>query len=287
MLVPLDLGRTTARSLRRAALLPLAPRGKLHLLHVVPADLSAEARRAAEQDALTALEEGARTLPPELRRRTTWSVKLGAAAERTVTEARKLEADLVVMGRGGGHELRDAFLGSTAERVVRRARLPVLVVADRPAKAYAKPLVALDLDAVAKHALRALLRVVPPPRPALGVLHVYSRLLPAMTYPSLPRDVVTDYGSGQRAEAERELARLLAKVRPPRASAELTWKPYVLSGSPRLVVRETALRVRADLLVVGTHGYSRAAQLLLGSVAGDVLRDATCDVLVVPPPPRG
>lgn len=264
--------------------MPLSARGQLHLLHVVPAGLSPADRRVAERDALRALEQAASTLPPEARRRAVLSVKSGEPAERAVTEARRAEADLVVMGRGGGHELRDAFLGSTAERVVRRAKLPVLVVADRPAKAYAKPLVALGMDSVGKHALRALLRLLPAPRPAVSVVHAYSRLLPSMTYPSLPQEVVMEYGSSQRADASRELDRLLAKARPPKASEPVVWKPYVLQGSPRNVIRETCARVRADLLVVGTHGYSRATQLLLGSVTGDALRDATCDVLVVPPP---
>lgn len=284
VLVPLDLGRATQRSVRRAGLLPLSPRGRLILLHVVPAGLTEGTRRVAEQDAARALQLAANSLPPLARSRAVLVVTSGEAAERAVSEARRLEAELIVMGRSGGHELRDAFLGSTAERVVRRARLPVLVVADRPAKPYAKPLVALGVDSVAKHALRALLRLLPPERPALSVVHAYSRLLPKMTYPSLPLEVVMEYGSTQRAEAERELSKLLARTRPPKGSEPVVWKPYVLQGSPRNVIQDTARRVRADLLVVGTRGHSRAAQLLLGSVSGDALRDSACDVLVVPPP---
>jgi nucleotide-binding universal stress UspA family protein len=243
-------------------------------------------RRVAEQDATTALERVAETLPPALRSRTVLLVTSGDAPERTVSEARRLEAELIVMGRSGGHELRDAVLGSTAERVVRRARLPVLVVADRPAKPYAKPLIALGQDTAAKHALRALLRLLPPPRPPLSVVHAYSGLLPKMTYPSLPHEVLIEYGASQRAEAERELERLLSSVKGPK-SERVTWKPHVIPGSPRNAILETARRLRSDLLVVGTRGQSRATQLLLGSVSGDALRDAACDVLVVPPPTVG
>ena len=38
-----------------------------------------------------------------------------------------------------------------------------------------------------------------------------------------------------------------------------------------------------DLLVLGTRGFTGVAHLFLGTVAGDVLRDVACDVLVVPP----
>ncbi|QQQ74210.1 universal stress protein [Saccharothrix sp. 6-C] len=40
---------------------------------------------------------------------------------------------------------------------------------------------------------------------------------------------------------------------------------------------------QADLLVVGTHGHGRFTELVLGSVAADCLRHATCPVVVVPP----
>jgi len=41
--------------------------------------------------------------------------------------------------------------------------------------------------------------------------------------------------------------------------------------------------VRADLLVMGTHGRSGFEHLMLGSVTETVLRDASCPVLTVPP----
>jgi hypothetical protein len=44
---------------------------------------------------------------------------------------------------------------------------------------------------------------------------------------------------------------------------------------------------RADLLLLGTHGRAGLAHALLGTVAGDVLRDVQCDVLVVPPRRQG
>ena len=45
-------------------------------------------------------------------------------------------------------------------------------------------------------------------------------------------------------------------------------------------------RAETDLLVLGTHGYSGAAYVLLGTVAGELRRVARCDVLVVPPASR-
>ena len=44
-------------------------------------------------------------------------------------------------------------------------------------------------------------------------------------------------------------------------------------------------RTEADLLLLGTSAFSRAAYVFLGTVAGDLLREAKCDVLLVPPAP--
>ena len=41
-----------------------------------------------------------------------------------------------------------------------------------------------------------------------------------------------------------------------------------------------------DLLMLGSRGYSGVAYAFLGSVAGDLLRKAKCDVVVVPPSSR-
>jgi nucleotide-binding universal stress UspA family protein len=56
----------------------------------------------------------------------------------------------------------------------------------------------------------------------------------------------------------------------------------VVVGSPHRDIARYALEHRADLIVVGSHGYGPVKHLLLGSVAEDVVRQATCRVLVVP-----
>ncbi|MBK8009757.1 MAG: universal stress protein [Deltaproteobacteria bacterium] len=54
----------------------------------------------------------------------------------------------------------------------------------------------------------------------------------------------------------------------------------------RIVVTKAVKESGVDLLALGTHGYSGLAHTFLGSVAGDLLRDVGCDVLVVPPRER-
>lgn len=55
----------------------------------------------------------------------------------------------------------------------------------------------------------------------------------------------------------------------------------VVDGDPRHVILKTAEEVGADLIVLGSKGRSRLAELLMGSVAHEVARSAPCSVLLV------
>lgn len=54
-------------------------------------------------------------------------------------------------------------------------------------------------------------------------------------------------------------------------------------GEPTAAILDRALKLPADLLVLGTHARRGMQRLLLGSVTESVLHDAPCPVLAVPP----
>jgi universal stress protein A len=59
-------------------------------------------------------------------------------------------------------------------------------------------------------------------------------------------------------------------------------EPHVLEGaSVAETLRETAVDLGADLIVMGTHGRTGLAHAFLGSVAERTLRSAPCPVLTV------
>ena len=53
-------------------------------------------------------------------------------------------------------------------------------------------------------------------------------------------------------------------------------------GPTGMTLLQTAERVQTDLIIVGSHGRGAMLHLLLGSVSEQVLKKATCPVLVVP-----
>lgn len=288
LLVPVDLTPIADRVLSRVALLPLADRARITLLHVVPEGLSYRSRRTAERDAKAALADEAGNLARALPKGVAIEprVKVGAAAAEIAACASSAGAELIVMGRGGGRALRDVFLGSTAERVIRRGLLPVLVVR-LPARApYARPALALDVDGAAANVLSLLLRVIPPPRPRVALIHACEIPYGRLVYPSLSEDDGANLRNEIEDAGSRRLTTLIedclaqANTLPGDAPA---WKSHVRYGSPRRVIARAVQTMSTDLLVLGTHGYTGVAHVFLGTVAGDVLREVACDVLVVPP----
>ena len=288
VLVPIDLSPGSDRIVGRAAQLPLADSARLTLLHVVPRTVAASRRRAAAADARRALEVEMDELPRALRDRVVVRhvVEVGGAAATISDCAASLHADLVVMGRGGGRALRDVFLGSTAERVLRRSQIPVLVVRLPARRRYRRPALAVDPAHGTDELVASLLRVVPPPRPTVGVIHAFEVPHLGLVYPSLSPERVAEERDYYRRKAFDEISRRLSGslARAGVATVERpVWKMYLRHGSPRTIIEKATRETSTDLLILGTHGYAGLAHALLGTVAGDVLRDVGCDVLVVPP----
>jgi nucleotide-binding universal stress UspA family protein len=84
-----------------------------------------------------------------------------------------------------------------------------------------------------------------------------------------------------RHRAEEYLARCEASV-----PAEMRGGTRVVVGAPWQAICATAESLGADLVVIGSHGYS-GIDHLLGTTAGKVVNHAACSVLVVRDRPAG
>jgi nucleotide-binding universal stress UspA family protein len=139
VLVAVDLGEDS-RQLVEAAKELAGPTGELTLLHVidvapeyglygVPLAIPAESLDAAKEWTESALDRLTKGVDPKVlqpRR-----VLAGRPAERILATEKEIAPDITVIGTHGRHGLDRLMLGSVAERVVRRATGPVLVVPAR------------------------------------------------------------------------------------------------------------------------------------------------------------
>jgi len=101
--------------------------------------------------------------------------------------------------------------------------------------------------------------------------------------------LATDYVSDSFAPATAEIREeLLAESRGRLASvlslpdcARFHVHVDALIGEPAKTIVDHAAAINADLIVMGTHGRTGLAHLLMGSVAEHVVRAAGCPVLTV------
>ena len=114
-------------------------------------------------------------------------------------------------------------------------------------------------------------------RAPLTIVHVYAFLIPLMGEGYATPQVYDKMLADVRADAQRQLDRLVAKAKKAGARA----KGLLLEGVPHDRIVRAARSTRADLVVLGTHGRTGIGRVILGSVAARVVTLAPCPVLTV------
>lgn len=64
---------------------------------------------------------------------------------------------------------------------------------------------------------------------------------------------------------------------------KISWEKHTEEGSTAEAIIHQTESIKADLIVMGTHGRSELEHMLMGSVAEKVPRKASCPVLTVRP----
>ena len=196
--------------------------------------------------------------------------------------AERQRADLIVMSTHGRGGLSRMLYGSVADQILRRARIPVLLVPSIvdhawPTEGPLSLLVPLDGSELATEALHSadllteafgarltLLRVVQPvPYPLYGEGYAY-----------VPYDE-----DAEVAEAQRYLADQAARL----AERSVGVTTDVTVGDPARVIGEVARERNVDVVVMATHGHGGLSRVILGSVATATLRHTTAPLLLVRP----
>lgn len=230
-----------------------------------------EGEAAYQASLLAVLQAGARRVPGG--ERAECHVVLGQPGPTLARVAQQTGAGLVVVGAARASRLRQAFLGTVAQRVLRAAHVPVLVARRPVARPPERVLLTTDLSplsaAVHDTALETIAAFLGRPRKVRSLLVLGWKESP----PPLPEGAIETAG---HVYLERFLAG--------RAWAERV-EPAVRMGYEADNIVAEARGWGADLLVVGTHARRWGARMMLGSVAEAALREAPCNVLAVPPLP--
>ncbi len=278
------------------ALEGLASREPEHvtLLHVVDVPAIRRARGThpvAERRALAAMEKAGGLLLRDAARDARLALGQAATGPRTkfqtvlahgpvpqtiVRQARRLKADLILMGSRGLSDIQGFLLGSISRRVASLAPCSILVV-KQPTPKLTHVALAVD-DSKHSRAAAKFLR---------------SRILPdsaTVTILSSAESPVTDFAArylseSQLTELKRPvMERATALVNALRDDFIKDGYPVVTQVQMNHVIDTIVKYVEANhdqLLVIGSRDLTKSERLHLGSVSESLLRHAPCSVLIV------
>jgi nucleotide-binding universal stress UspA family protein len=279
LLFPTDGSDGATEALEDALDLAAAHEATLHLLTV--ADTTADGLRGGQDDADAVEAAGERLLRAAADRarerdvETVTALVRGEPYREIVDYAASRDVDLVVMPTHGRRGLERLLLGSTTERVLRRADVPVLTL--RPDTGVGHPyrtvLVPTDGSDCATEALGVGCEVATAEGADLHLLSVVSLT-------SLGVDVRTDIQTRMLEEAAEdtvERASSLAAEAGVEPAAGAVEYGSSVHGAILAYVEEHDV----DLVVVGTHGRTGFDRYLLGSVTEALVRTAPVPVLTV------
>lgn len=203
-------------------------------------------------------------------------VHKGTVPDCVLAFAEKQEADLIVMGTHGRHGFDHLTMGSVAEKVLRKAHCPVLVVR-KPAHDFVNPanasepvqlkkiLYCTDFSEYSSRALTYALSLAMEYNAELMLLHVLEDVPPA----------------DDLQKAASEITRKLEDLVPPEAGDWCKVRAAVRIGKPYQQILQIALENETDLVVMGVHGRNAVDLALFGSTTHRVIQLGTCPVLAV------
>lgn len=285
LLAATDLSAPSRHAIDRAFLLAAENGWPLHLVHALPpglletlqnllgneapavdAALTADARQQLAE--LSSAPRHAREIAAEC------SVVHGQTIEALARHAELIAADLLVCGARGEGFLRQLTLGTTASRLARKCRRPVLVVKQAAHETYRRVLVAIDFSPASLAALAMVRQLVP--NAGLVLVHAAEVLFEGkMRHAGVDPAIIQRY----RIEAQLQGMQRLRELARSQGLAPDTPLLALHGDAPSLIL-EQEQEQNCDLIAVGKRGTHMIEELLLGSTTQHLLMESQSDVLV-------
>jgi nucleotide-binding universal stress UspA family protein len=199
-------------------------------------------------------------------------VKVGSEAATILETASDQDATLIVMATHGRTGLSRFVFGSVAEKVLRAADTPLLLI-----RSYAAAAPGAPRTAPGEMPFKRILLPVDGSEASLSILPHVIDLAKRVGSSVLVLGVVEPTREGKEGEGD-PLIRIASKRL---SDAGIPVDPVVRLGDPASEILDAAKRHEADLIAMSTHGRSGPSRWVLGSVTEKVLRAAPVPMLVV------
>lgn len=284
-LVPVDFTEITNPLLRLVKNLAEQHKAKVILLHavspivylpypesfgmsVIDLELLSDLEKKKESEAKERLKGLADYLKPV---ESELIVGIGDPAELILEK--EVLADIIFMGSHRKGLIEKILVGSTAEKVARYTKRPLLIMKGKEVESFRKVLIAHDLSLHAERAFKLALDLLKPLRSEVTLLHVEETIeLPVVAN---IKDVISEK---YMEEKLKYLEGLVEKAREEglEAKFEVLQEKSPVDG----ILNYIKANPDYDLLVMGSRGLSSLQRVLLGSTSSEVLRKVDIPILI-------
>lgn len=193
---------------------------------------------------------------------------------------------LVLATHSGNHQKTRKGLGTTAQKILSDGMASLLLVppeAKQPAVVpYQKLLVPLDGSFRAESVLPVALRIAHNCGAEIVLIHVLAQLdtIEAQSFKEDADELCSKLKEQNEQRARSYLEKLRSRFR---AQGFIVNEMVINDGDPRDRLRQVALDLGADLIVVSSHGRSGLSDVACGSVTAYLADHAPCPLLIIRP----
>lgn len=215
----------------------------------------------------------------------TEAYRIGAPDEMIAQEADKLPADLIVMGSRGLTALKGLIMGSVTTGVLARTKCPVLLLRGKEAPLTDALRVGIAVDG-SKYGMAAVNHVLKridffgkgAQFYLINVVNDYAgAVMPDMAGMALPALSESEVLELQK----KEFAETVDPLRPLFEKAGLKPTEVCLVGNPSDEIAAFAKKNKLDLIVMGSHGYTRFKSAVMGSTATHIAAEGNVPLLII------
>ena len=292
ILVPLDGSRLAEAALAAALSLAQAFKAQVTLLHIIEQDAPDEVHRdrhlteAGEAEAYLA-ETASHFFPAEIKVKQHVHTSPVTDVARSIVEhsSDEIRPDLIILCSHGNSGMHDLFYGNIAQEVAAASGIPVLLIKPDDTTAPFKLrhiLVPLDNESIHDKALPSaealakaygaeldLLCVIPTLGTLSGEQAAVSNMLPAtaIAYLDIAEEIAEEHFQGHLDAFKK---------------AGIPATAEIARGDPAPVIAKNAEKIKADLILFGTHGRAGMEAFWNRSVAASVARRTGVPLLLIP-----
>lgn len=282
ILVAWDFSPGAEAALTQALRLAKWNQSRLTVLHVIAEEAIEDLALASNQPRASVEATARQTAQAEMEARlaregieASARVVIGSPLHELLTAVSTMPADLLVAG-ARSERRPGASAGTLAAKLMRKAATKVMLVQPGHTGSYRQIVACVDFSETSAEAAKQALRVAAHDGSQVHCLHVYEPPWHDLQHrmPSLVME--PDFRSRFETAMRARLREFAGSVGADPKLAALFGAEHHSHG-----IAEFAHQIKADLIVLGTHGRSHTQYMLLGSTAEGLLRDLECSVLTI------